>query len=135
MKTELFLSLNEYNALKRKPFFRGHIETKETDGGVLLYIDHKDLRCIYLVKDNEELVFFLSKKYFSFMKERYVLERYNASWNIKGDIVKLQFTSEDDELNLFHDIEDDLMRCGFDKDDNVTKDGEIIEDLIDIFLY
>lgn len=69
------------------------------------------------------------------MKERYVLERYNASWNIKGDIVKLQFTSEDDVLNLFHDIEDDLMRCGFDKDDNVTKDGEIIEDLMDIFLY
>lgn len=69
------------------------------------------------------------------MKERYVLERYNASWSIQGDIVKLQFASDDDELNLFHDIEDDLMRCGFDKDDNVTKYGEIIEDLIDIFLY
>ena len=52
-----------------------------------------------------------------------------------SNIVKLQFASDDDELNLFHDIEDDLMRCGFDKDDNVTKDGEIIEDLIDTFLY
>lgn len=135
MKSELFLSLNEYNALKRKPFFSWSYRTKETDGGVLLYIDHKDLRCIYLVKENEELVFFLSKEYFSFMKERYVLERYNAIWSIQGDIVKLQFTSEDDVLNLFHDIEDDLMRCGFDKDDNVTKYGEIIEDLIDIFLY
>ena len=135
MKTKLFLSLNEKNALKRKPFFRDHIETKETDGGVLLYLDLKDLRCIYLVKDDEEFVFFFSKEYFSFMKERYALDRHNASWNIQGDIVKLQFTSEDDVLNLFDDIVDDLMRCGFDKDYNATKEGEIIEYLIDTFLY
>ena len=61
------------------------------------------------------------------MKERYVLERYNASWNIQGDIVKLQFASDDDELNLFHDIEDDLMGCGFDKDDNVRKTVRLLK--------
>ncbi len=136
MKAQIILSLLEYEHFKVKEGFNIPIELATTDNEcVLLFVDFENLRDIYVDIENHEYTFFLKKEHYAFLNRVIGITDMNISCHIQQDVVKLVFPDSDTLMNVYHALESRLLSNGFDKNDNVTSEGEIIEYLMDTFTF
>lgn len=136
MKTKIILSNFEYDHLKIKDGFQVSIDISQTDNGdVLFVVDSENLRDIYINIENQVYTFFLKKEHYDFLNRITTNKSQNISCHIQQDVVILTFSGSDTLMNVYHTLENRLLCDGFDKNDNITSDGEIIEYLMDTFTF
>lgn len=135
MRLSIFLSVDEFIHLKIKKGYIVPLELVSDNESQSLWVDSADLRNIYIDMSNEVLVCFFGLEYFNFLYNTTNLKLKNISCNIQQNVCKLTISGSDTLMNIYHTLEDRLLIDGFDKNGNVTIEGEIIEYLMDTLTF
>ena len=127
------LTYDEYRKIHVKTGFNvKYFHFRKVDF-VYLFIRESDLKNIYIQDKDKWTGFFLPQKDFSCLC-RYIDKNPKVNIKYPKNMIILYFFSDNDLMEVFHKLEDDLV-LQFDRDYNCNEKCIIIERLMDTLFY